>query len=263
MRPRLWSAAAPPFLAHYKYPIRMAPQAASGGPEFNDHDDDDDAHDEEEGALTSEVSPEEARALDDSNSSLPRDASSGSTPGNNGVVPLPNIENQSSGDSVTSSSSINSRRRSSRRRSSGANGEGGGWRSLKGRLFGGIEGEATSGRTEDDAEEAWASLQRRGLVPINTSSSKNGLDNGSTTYSGVGTSSSNHNHMPQVELMVTFQENELGLTVVNSDEQRDDKGLACGGVYVARTEGQALRLGVRPGDRILAYNGKPLRPVSF
>jgi hypothetical protein len=226
----------------------MAPQA-TGGKVVDDDDDEDD--DDEEDTVTSEVSPEEARALDVSNNYLPPyDAGSEITHGNNNAnVPLPGLDNQQSNDSNGSIGSDSNSRRNSRHRSSGfnsANGlerfeKGSGWRSLKGRLFGSIERDATKGWTEEDAEDAWASLRQRGLVPR---------------------SSSNHSRLPQVELMVTFQEGEMGLSVVNSDEQRDAKGFACGDMYVAKAEGQALRLRIEPGDRILAYNGKPLRPVS-
>ena len=225
----------------------MAPQATGGKVDDDDDEDDDD----EEDTVTSEVSPEEARALDVSNNYLPPyDAGSEITHGNNNAnVPLPGLDNQQSNDSNGSIGSDSNSRRNSRHRSSGfnsANGlerfeKGSGWRSLKGRLFGSIERDATKGWTEEDAEDAWASLRQRGLVPR---------------------SSSNHSRLPQVELMVTFQEGEMGLSVVNSDEQRDAKGFACGDMYVAKAEGQALRLRIEPGDRILAYNGKPLRPVS-
>jgi hypothetical protein len=129
------------------------------------------------------------------------------------------------------------------------------------RFFGGSgervrseKGAAASWRTESsswseaEAANALAALQQQGVVPL-----AGGAHPGAHPSQGSAGC--------EVEVRATFFEGPLGLAVVNGDESRDKQGLADGCVYVAESVGQAQRLGVQPGDQVIAYNGKPLRKV--
>ena len=61
------------------------------------------------------------------------------------------------------------------------------------------------------------------------------------------------------ELRVIFRDALLGLSVANGHETRDRARRFSGAVVVTGATGQAQQLGVRVGDTIVAYNGKPLR----